>query len=285
MAYQTIISTHELNEHLDDARWVIFDCRFSLLDTAAGERQYREGHIPGARYANLDNDLSGPITAASGRHPLPDPQELEYKLQQWGVNANSQIVAYDDADGAIAARLWFLLRWLGHRDVAVLDGGITQWQTQGCELSTVIPVPHRGDFQSQCDDSCWVSTDELVRRLQLGDVMLFDARSEERYNGASEPLDSKAGHVPGAINRPYQESLDTAGRFRSQAELAQEWATQLQRTAGSGAAIHMCGSGVTACHNILSMEMSGYQGSRLYVGSWSEWIRSDQRPVATGEAG
>lgn len=280
MAYDKLISVETLRDHLDDPHWVVVDCRFNLMDTAAGQRAYHEGHIPGARYADLDRDLSSPITSHSGRHPLPDPGRFATTLGGWGINEDTQVVAYDDGNGITASRLWWLMRWLGSRRCAVLDGGITAWRAAGYPLSTEAPTVQPVSFVAQQDDSQWVNVEAVLANLTEPAFLLVDARAAARYRGEVEPIDPVAGHVPGAANHPNDLNLND-GRFLPPDELR----TRLAATLGGRApadVVHMCGSGVSACQNILAMEVAGLSGAKLYPGSWSEWLRDPQRPVATG---
>lgn len=278
---RSLIDPEALYPHLDDPAWVVVDCRFNLLDTEAGRRAYREGHIPNARYAHLDEDLSGPVTPASGRHPLPDPARLADTLGSWGIHESSQVVAYDEANGAIAARLWWLLRWLGHEPCAVLDGGLAAWRRRGLPLSTAVPKPRAARFPERHDDSLWVDSAAVLAEVIHGDSLLLDARTALRYRGEQEPIDPVAGHVPGAVSLPLEGNLTSEGRFLEPAALRARFAGALGERSPEQV-IHMCGSGVTACHNLLAMEVAGLSGSRLYAGSWSEWIRDPGRPVARG---
>ncbi len=278
---RTLVDTETVAAHLADPQWVVVDCRFVLTDPEAGRRAYAQGHIPGARYAHLDEDLSGLITPTSGRHPLPDPALLARRLGAWGIDAAKQVVAYDADTGAVASRLWWLLRWLGHEAAAVLDGGLAKWSREGRALSAEPPKPVPTRFQPRVDDKLWVSTAVVARALAGGDHLLIDARAPERFRGEVEPIDAVAGHVPGARNRPSNANLGTDGCFLASEALR----SQFQQLLGDGAAapvVSMCGSGVTACHNLLAMEHAGLRGGRLYVGSWSEWIRDPRRPVAKG---
>lgn len=282
MIFETLISPLELAGRIDKAGWVLFDCRFNLADPAAGLRLYHEGHLPGARYAHLDHDLSSPITALTGRHPLPDPQRLAAMLADRGVGSSTQVVVYDDAAGAFAGRLWWLLRWLGHRSVAVLDGGIKHWLREGLALDAKEPpAAERMGFTAAADRRLWLDVGEVRQGLDQKSIVLVDARTPERYRGEQEPIDPVAGHVPGAVNRPFQRNLDADGRFLPPPELRAQF-RQLIGDTEPLHVVHMCGSGVTACHNLLAMEVAGLKGSRLYAGSWSEWIRDPSRPVATG---
>lgn len=279
MNYNTLIDTTTLHAHLDDSNWIIVDCRFSLMDTEAGRRAWRAGHLPGARYAHLDADLSGSITPATGRHPLPDPVGLAHRLAEWGIDANSQVIAYDDMGGMLAAaRLWWLLRWLGHEAVAVLDGGLPAWQRAGLPLTLDLPVARPATFNARPDDRLWLTADQVVS-LSSAEVVL-DARAAARYRGEMEPIDPVAGHIPGSVNLPTEGNLTTDGHFLPVTELRARFAAALNERPAT-TVIHSCGSGVTACHNLLAMEAAGRPGSRLYAGSWSEWIRDPGRPVAT----
>ena len=280
MNYDTLIDADTLNAHCTDPDWVVVDCRFNLADTEAGWRAYRESHIPGARYAHLDADLSSPITPATGRHPLPDPARLARILGEWGIGPDTQVVAYDDMGGMLAAaRLWWLLRWLGHRAGAVLDGGLPAWRQAHLPLTAELPAAQPIRFDAKPDDRQWL-TAEQVLALSAEEVLL-DARGVARYRGEMEPIDPTAGHIPGAVNVPTDGNLTSDGYFLPPAELRARFAAALGGRLPSAVA-HSCGSGVTACHNLLAMEVAGLNGSRLYAGSWSEWIRDPARPIATG---
>ncbi len=283
MSYTTLIPTQDLSQHLDDPAWVIIDCRFNLVQPQAGHEAYLAGHVPGARYAHLDRDLSSPVTAVSGRHPLPDPAVFAETLGRWGVDGTKQVVAYDENSGPFAARLWWLLRWLGHPAVAVLDGGLAKWRRAGLPLTAALPEAQSTVFAPRPDDRAWVSSAFVMQHLSQGDYTLVDARAVERYAGEAETLDTVAGHVPGAVNRPFTGNLDAGGCLLPAADLRQAF----QGLAGGvppARVIHMCGSGVTACHNLLAMEVADLPGARLYAGSWSEWVRDRARPVATGRS-
>jgi len=275
MNYNTIVVADELEKHLDDPDWVVFDCRFTLSNPVAGQQAYNEGHIPGARYVHLDNDLSSPIMANTGRHPLPDPEVLATKLGAWGVDSSKQVVVYDDTFGAMAVRMWWLLRWLGHENVALLDGVYPKWVREKRPVTQELPQITPAEFEVRPDDHMWVTAEQVQQELASGTVLL-DARAEERFEGLVEPLDKVAGHVPGAINRPFEDNLEVNGVFLSPEDLKGEYDAQL----GDAPVIHMCGSGVTACHNILAMVHAGLNPGRLYAGSWSEWITDAQRPIA-----
>lgn len=281
MRFTRLIDTQTLASYLDDPRWVIFDCRFNLTDPAAGQRTYEAGHIPNARYAHLDEDLSSPISPTSGRHPLPEPQTLSRKLGQWGVDTNKQVVVYDDSLGAMAARLWWLLRWLGHDAVALLDGGLPKWEREGRSLTTEEPAINVTAFVPRQDDSLWVKTEFVKQVVERGGHVLLDARAEPRFKGEVEPFDKVAGHIPGAQNHPFETNLDSQGCFLPADQLGEQF---VRRLAGMRPeqVISTCGSGVTACHNILAMEHAGLSGAKLYAGSWSEWITDSSRPIAKG---
>ncbi len=282
MPYSTIVSVDTLNAHTQDPDWIVFDCRFALNDTEKGRRDYRASHIPGALYAHLDEVLSAPRSARTGRHPLPDVARFSEWLGEQGVDADKQVAAYDDADGAFAARLWWMLRWLGHTSVAVLDGGWQAWIARGLAVDSRIEDRARSVFTPRPDRDMWLDVDQLTAQMQDDAVRVLDARAPQRYSGEEDPIDPVAGHIPGSLNRPYKSNLTAEQRFRPAAELKREFTSLLSgRTAAS--TVHSCGSGVTACHNLLAMELAGLHGSRLYPGSWSEWITDPGRPVATGK--
>ena len=282
MFSNTLVTTEDLAAHLNDPNWVVLDCRFTLTDPEAGRQAYTKAHIPGARYVHLDNDLSAPIGDTTGRHPLPDPRVLTEKLCQWGVGVNKQVVVYDDSYGAMAVRLWWMMRWLGHPGVALLDGGYPKWTREKRPVDANIPEPHKAACACLPEPTQIVGADEIMHASKTGDQLIIDARPDRRFSGEYEPLDPVAGHVPGAINYPFDENLDVDGTFLPPEALRENYQALLKgRPAWQ--VLHMCGSGVTACHNILAMEIAGLPGSRLYPGSWSEWITDPVRPVATGE--
>lgn len=277
-----LITVRELAAHLGDPQWRIFDCRHDLTNPAFGELAFAEGHIPGAQFIHLDRDLSGAKTGRNGRHPLPDRDAFAVRLGELGVGNATQVVAYDDAGGMFAARLWWMMRWLGHDRVAVLDGGLQAWLSDGMAMSRdvvqIVPaqfVPHAG----------WtpVTADEVAAGLSRGDRVLVDARAPDRFRGENEMLDPVGGHIPGARNRFFRDNLGSDLRFRAVDVLRAEFAAVLHG-AVPDKVIHQCGSGVTACHNMLAMELAGLAGSRLYAGSWSEWCADPARPVETGAA-
>jgi len=280
--YKTLVDCHTLALHLHDPDWVVVDCRFILSNPSAGRKAYEAGHVPGARYAHLDDDLSSSKSPTSGRHPLPDPAVLAGKLGAWGIAPGKQVVAYDDSFGAMAGRLWWLLRWMGHDSVALLDGGLPRWQREGHPMTRDMPEVQPTLFVPKLRDEMLADAGFVARAVKQDDWLVMDARSEERFNGEIEPLDPVAGHIPGAINLPYEDNLHVSGRFESPEHLRDLYLGQLQRVQPDHV-IQMCGSGVTACHNILAMEHAGLAGAKLYAGSWSEWIRDPSRPVAHDE--
>jgi len=299
----TLIEPDELATFLGRPDWVIVDCRFELTKPEWGAGAYATSHIPGAVYAHLDRDLSGPVEAHTGRHPLPSLQKLAATLGRLGIGraavgeagrgpalqgSRTQVVAYDQGNGAYGARLWWLLRWAGHREVAVLNGGFAAWQRAALPVSadSTAPVPRK--FEPQPANVDCVTAGELGEAvasgaLASGKSLLIDARAADRFAGENESLDPIAGHVPGAHNHPFLGNLDAQGRFLPADELRRRWLQRLGQTPPAQA-ISMCGSGVTACHNLLAMEVAGLGGARLYAGSWSEWIRDPTRPIARGSA-
>lgn len=281
MTYTTLISTETLNQQLNNPDWIIVDCRFSLADTEAGAKAYRHGHIPNARYAHLDKDLSSAITDFTGRHPLPNFAFLAKKLGDWGITNSSQIIAYDDAGGAFAGRLWWLLRCMDHDKVAVLNGGIKQWQKQGLPVTTALPRVKPATFRPYVNEAAWLNALQVQNSLAKKSICLIDARTPERYRGEQEPIDPVAGHIPYALNRAFQLNLDSNGLFLPAEQLREQFKQLMDPTAPEQV-VHYCGSGVTACHNLLAMEHAGLTGSKLYAGSWSEWIRNKNRTVAKG---
>lgn len=284
MSIAQLISPQQLAERQKTPNLVILDCRSSLEDLDYGQRSYAEGHIEGSSYADLLNDLSGPITkGVTGRHPLPDPQTLIERLRFWGVNNDSDIVLYDDGPGAYAARAWWLLAWLGKRDgVYVLDGGLKAWHAAGQPLSLDPPEHREGLFQGKPDDSLVLSADEVQKNLDQPQVTLIDARAPARFRGEVEPVDPVAGHIPGAQCAAFTDNLGPDGRFLPADQLKQRFAATLNGRPAEKLVAY-CGSGVTACHNLFALCLAGYPLGRLYAGSWSEWINDPQREVATGE--
>ncbi|MBL8480732.1 MAG: sulfurtransferase [Rhodocyclaceae bacterium] len=276
-----LISAAELHRLLQTNSALAVDCRHSLADPAFGRNAYLHGHLPGAVFAHLDEDLSGPCSGSNGRHPLPDADRLARRLAELGVRADHLVVAYDDAGSMFAARLWWLLRWLGHERVAVLDGGLQAWQAAGLPLESAVPGHPPGDFRRRAAAAHTVCAGDVQGALESESMLVVDARSPDRYRGENETLDPVGGHIPGAVNRFFRDNVDAQGRFHSPAHLREQW----QAILGPRHAheiVHQCGSGVTACHNLLAMEIAGLTGSRLYPGSWSEWCADPARPVARG---
>jgi thiosulfate/3-mercaptopyruvate sulfurtransferase len=288
--YTTLIEPAELEASLKhaSAEWAILDCRFDLGRPEWGQAAYAAGHVPSALYAHFDRDLSGPISPSTGRHPLPTPDRLAETFGRWGIDASVQVVAYDQGNGAYASRLWWLLRWAGHQKVAVLNGGFAAWQQAGLPTEATVTQPQSRKFIFRGGDAQVVHTAELERAVRDGSLangasVLVDARATDRFAGENETIDPVAGHIPGARNHPFARNVDAHGRFLPAAELRERWTATLGAGAARrGAVIAMCGSGVTACHNLLALEIAGLGGAQLYAGSWSEWIRSPERPVARG---
>ena len=286
MRFTTLIDAAALRALLDKPDRAVIDCRFDLMNPEAGRRAYLQGHIPGARYADLNQDLSAPITPSSGRHPLPAAADFAATLERLGIGRDTQVVAYDDSSGAFAARAWWLLRWVGHQAVAVLDGGIKAWIGSGGALESGEAKPQPTAMAGKgwsppVDAAAVIDSAEVEARLTDPSFLLIDARAPERYSGAVEPIDAVAGHIAGAVNHPFSANLAPDGRFLPAPELRQLWEKRLAGRSLTRVAA-MCGSGVTACHNLLSLEVAGFSGAKLYAGSWSEWIRDPHRPIARG---
>lgn len=277
MSHTTLVDAATLAAHLDDPAWLIVDVRHQLSDTGYGERSYAESHIPGAVFLHCDRDLSGPMNGLNGRHPLPAFEVLAQRLDEIGIDGATQVVVYDDAQGMIAGRLWWLLRWLGHDRVALLDGGLQAWLATGGAMSAELPTLRPKKFVAGNGIPPFEAAD-LLARLQSAQMRLVDARSADRFRGENETMDPVGGHIPGAVNRFFRDNLQADGRYKPAAELRAEW---LKVLAGASpeSVVHQCGSGVSACHNMLAMEIAGLTGSRLYAGSWSEWCADPARPV------
>jgi thiosulfate/3-mercaptopyruvate sulfurtransferase len=280
MSYKTIISSDILKKNIDNKDFIIFDCRCDVKDSTYGLQAYNEGHIPNSIFVDIDADLASEKTVNSGRHPLPDPDTLSEKLSQWGFNSSKQAVVYDDAGGAFAGRMWWILRWLGHTNVAVLDGALGGWMASGGKLTQDNTIFERSVFVPNIQDAMHVSIKDVEDAQYKMDKLIVDARSKERYLGIKDPVDPIAGHIPGAISHPLGQNLDKKGHFKSVEELKHTF-SKLIGEAESNDIISMCGSGITACHNILALEIAGVHGIKLYVGSWSEWIMDKSRPIAT----
>jgi thiosulfate/3-mercaptopyruvate sulfurtransferase len=279
--FTTLIDANTLFGELSREDLTIFDCRFDLARPQWGEAEYATAHLQGARYLHLDRDLSGLVTGESGRHPLPDPHRFALRLSELGMDTHSQLIAYDQGNGAHAARLWWLARWIGLRNVAVLDGGYAAWLAAGLPVDQTVPTPGPKSVTVSLDPSAWVSTAAVDKLRQRPQNLLVDARAAERFAGCNETIDPVAGHVPGARNHPFLANLGADGKFLPAAVLRARFRTLLG-SVPSSALISMCGSGVTACHSLLALEHAGLTGARLYAGSWSEWIRDPRRPIATG---
>ena len=277
--WQSLVSVEALSEALGRADLVVLDARSSLADPAACEQAYRQSHIPGARFADLDRDLSD-HGRAGGRHPWPSAADFTAKLGEWGITPDHQVVVYDGGDGGLSAsRAWFLLRALGHRDVAVLDGGWALWNASGLPVEAGAPASAPATYHARFDENRLLDAQQVQAHLAAGGL-LVDARAEERFRGEVEPMDTVAGHIPGAINRPYGRNLDN-GRFKPAAQLKREFEDLLGGNDPKDVVV-MCGSGVTACHHLLAMEHAGLPGAKLFTGSWSGWIEDPSRPVVTG---
>lgn len=285
MHFHTLISADELAAAQGSGTApLILDCSFELTDLQAGQRAYAAGHIPGAHYLHLEHALSAEKTGRNGRHPLPSRETFAATMAAMGLDAGTQVVAYDNAGGMYAARLWWMLRWAGHAAVAVLDGGIAGWKAAGHALSTGTPAAlPAGDFGLRPPLVTTVSYDEVRADIDRQDRLVLDARAPDRFRGENETMDPVAGHIPGARNRLFKDNLDPQGRFKAPAQLRQEFDT-LTGARPAALLINQCGSGVTACHNLLAMEIAGLQGAALYPGSWSEWSAQPGAPIATGAA-
>lgn len=280
MSFTTLLDANTLAAHVGDPDWLIVDVRHQLMDTAYGTRTYADGHIPGAVFLHCDHDLSGAMCGTNGRHPLPPVEALATRFGAIGVSAETQVVVYDDAQGMISGRLWWLLRWLGHDKVAVLDGGLHAWLAAGGILDSEVPVIKSAKFVASVRDAL-VDADHVQSFLETSRIHLVDARSPDRYRGENETMDPAGGRLPGAVNRFFRENLQPDGCYKPVAQLRAEWLAVLGGKSPQQV-VHYCGSGVSACHNLLAMEVAGLTGSRLYAGSWSEWCTQPGRPMAQG---
>lgn len=277
-----LITPAELRSHLQDASWITFDCRHDLMVPQKGAEAYQAGHIPGAYFAPVDTALSGLKTGRNGRHPVPSPTDFAAFLERHGVTEATQVVAYDDVGGQYAARFWWLARWIGLTRVAVLDGGLPKWTAQGYPVDSVLPAPRAaGKIAPRPNAGLMVESTEVLARVQSASGVIVDARAPERYRGEVEPIDPVAGHIPTAKNRFFKANLNPDLTMRPVAELRREF-EQVLGSATPAEVVHHCGSGITACANLLAMEHAGLSGSKLYVGSWSEWISDPTRPIARG---
>lgn len=277
-----LVSVDTLAAHLDDPDWRVFDCRFDLGNTAYGEEAYAKAHVPGALYLHLDRDLSGEKTGKNGRHPLPPIDRFAAKMSACGVGPDTQVVAYDNEAGAFAARLWWLLRWLGHDKVALLDGGLAAWKRARQPMETAVRSYPPARFEPRPRQD-WVDADHVLARLGTPDMLVLDARNEDRYAGRKETIDPVGGHIPGAVNRFFYDNLDDAAIYFKSPDVLRAEFEEILDGRDPRTVVQSCGSGVTACHNLLAMEIAGLTGSKLYAGSWSEWCSDPGRPVATGD--
>ena len=282
MSLTTLVSPDELAAHLDDPDWVTVDCRFSLADAEHGRREYEQAHVSRAVYAHLEKDLSGPIIpGTTGRHPLPEVPDFARTLGAWGIDGRVQVVAYDDMGGAMAGRLWWMLGWVGHDAAALLDGGWQRWCAEGRPATAEVTARPARVFSPAPRPERLVRAAGVLSRLGDASAPLIDARAGERYRGEVEPLDPVAGHIPGAVCAAFEENLTADGSFKSREELRQRFRAILGDTPAEQS-VSYCGSGVTACHNLLAMEHAGLSGGRLYAGSWSHWVTDPDRPVERG---
>ena len=276
--FATIVAVEELVRHLDDPAWVVVDCRHILQDFSAGRKAYDEGHIPGAFFARVEEDLAGEKTGLNGRHPMPDPEAFVQFLRSIGVNDDTQIVAYDAGADMFASRLWFLAKWIGHDAVAVLDGGFMAWRASGYPVTTAVPAARpRGKIEPRILNQSAVGVEHILANLDSNEFALLDARAPDRFAGENETVDPVAGHIPGASNRWFKQNFDADGKFKSREALRAEFEAlgiPPERI------VHQCGSGVSAAVNALAMDHAGLTGWRIYPGSWSEWCADPKRPVA-----
>lgn len=283
MPYTNLISAADLAQHSQDKNWIVVDCRHDLMNHDAGREAYLAGHIPCAYFADMETDLAdktpGPHGEFRGRHPLPTPETFIATLRRWGINDDTQVIAYDAQGGMFAARLWWMLRWVGHEAAAVLDGGLPAWQAQGGQLVTEAAPAKQGHITLRPSLTSSVDVDDVLANLASKQRIVVDARAADRFRGENEIIDPIGGHIPGAKNRFFKDNLQADGRFKSPEQLRTEFAAVIRTPQDS---IMQCGSGATACHNLLAMEIAGLPGAALYPGSWSEWCADPSRPVATG---
>ena len=280
MTLTTLVTAAQLAAQLDNPAWCVADCRHDLFDHALGRREYAKGHIEGAYFGDTEADFAGPKSGSNGRHPLPAREQVVELFRRWGMNNQTQLVAYDAQGGQFAVRLWWLARWLGHSSVAVLDGGWQAWLAHGGRIGQALPQRPTGSFEARAPLVRYVDASYVLAHLSDNRTTVLDARAPERYAGEQEPIDPVAGHIPGAVNRFWQANL-ADGKFKSAAELRAEFEVLLAGRAPADV-VHQCGSGVTSCHNLLAMEVAGLPGGQLYAGSWSEWVADRARPVARG---
>lgn len=279
--HTTLVSTSELEAHLHDPTWLVLDCQHDLLDHVFGRAAYAREHIPNAHFVSMEDDMAGGKTGRNGRHPLPSVESLESLFSRLGVSAGRQVVVYDQAQNNYAGRVWWTLRYLGHRGAAVLDGALGKWKSEGRPLTSELSTPTPTVFRGHPNDALHVEVASIVERLGGTDLLLIDARTAERYRGEAEPMDPVAGHIPGALLRFWKDNIQADGSFKPPDALRAEF-TELLGDRDPSQVVHQCGSGVTACHNLLAMEIAALPGSKLYIGSWSEWCANPERPVAIG---
>jgi len=279
--YDKIVSTAELAAHLNDPEWIILDCQHDLINHAFGRESYAREHIPGAHFVAMERDMAGVKTGRNGRHPLPTPEALAATFSRLGITAGRQVIAYDSSQNNYAGRVWWTLRWLGHMSVAVLDGGLGKWKSEARGLTTEVPVPKAAVFTGRAKDNMQVSADTILAAIGKPGLQVVDARAPERYSGAAETIDPVGGHIPGALLRFGKENINPDGTYKSPEVLRADF-TRLLGDTPPDQVVHQCGSGVSACNNIIAMELAGLPGAKLYVGSWSEWCSDPARPVATG---
>lgn len=280
--FETIISARELNQNLNRDDIAIVDCRFDLFNPDTGCAEYKAEHIPGAVYAHLDKDLSSPPTPVSSRHPLPDWNEFQQKLGSWGIDRGTQVVVYDHSHGGFAGRLWWMLRVLGHNAVAVLNGGWSAWTRAGYEVETGVTNNSQKTFDGKFISDWIVNARRILENLEKPQLLLIDSRDPARYRGDEEPIDAKAGHIPGALNHSFEKNLTKTGEFLPVDQLKQQFAELIGEKLLEDVVVY-CGSGVSACQNLLALEHAGFSGAKLYPGSWSEWSRNPELPFNTGD--
>ena len=280
MIYKTIISVDDLKKNLNNKDFLIFDSRCDIKDSGYGIDSYTEGHIENSIFIDVDTDLASEKRPGTGRHPLPDVSSFSEKLSHWGMNNNKQVVVYDDAGGAFASRLWWMLKWLGHEEVAVLDGGLNSWVKDGNKLVTTPTIFEKSHFEANVQENMIATVKDVEEAQFKMNTILLDARSKERYEGINDPVDPIAGHVPGAISHPLGTNLDRTAKFRSREDLKHNF-SKIANDMVDREIISMCGSGITACHNVLALQICGLTNVKLYVGSWSEWITDSSRTIVT----
>ena len=283
MKSSNLVTTSMLAEHLEDPDWIIIDCRFNLKFPEKGEKDYQEEHILGALYVHLDRDLAGPVQKGrSGRHPLPDPQTCIQTFSSLGINDGKQVVAYDDSGGAIAARLWWMLQWLGHEKSMLLDGGWEQWKHEERPCSGKRESERKGEFNAKSPKPWIFDAEQISPSMKNGEILLLDVRNSSRFRGEKEPIDPIAGHIPGAKNEPFQVNLDSNGLWKKGKDLRRQYLERFPELEQKKCVIY-CGSGVTACHTFFALKEAGFNNHSIYPGSWSEWITDPSRPIAVGE--